>query len=86
VLLVRSTMTNYSRMTEFITPYNKALAFRDISDPWNIETATGPMRLSSEIQRKAAMIGYANSFHLLALVAAVGIPLVWLMHLRKIEA
>ena len=37
------------------------------------------MRLAGEIQRQAAMIGYINSFYLLALTAAVGMPLVWLM-------
>ena len=86
VLLVRSTTENYARMTEFINPFNKALAFYGISDPWNIETASGLMRLSNEIQRQAAMIGYVNSFHLLALVAAVGVPLVWFMRLRTIQA
>jgi hypothetical protein len=63
-------------MTEFINPFSKALAFYGVSDPWNIETASGRMRPSNEIQRQPAMIGYVNSFHLLALVAAVGVPLV----------
>jgi hypothetical protein len=74
VLLVRSTTENYGRITEFINPVNKA--FHGVSDPWNIEMASGLMRLSNEIQRQPAMIGYVNSIHLLALVAAVGVPLV----------
>jgi len=86
VLLVRATTENYARMTEFINPFNKALGFYGISDPWNIETASGFMRPSNEIQRQAAMIGYVNSFHLLALVAAVGVPLVWLMRQRSLQS
>ena len=56
-----------------------------MSDPWNIEMASGLMRLSNEIQRQPAMIGYVNSFHLLALVAAMGVPLVWFMRLRTVH-
>ena len=29
------------------------------------------------------MIGYVNAFYLLALVAALGVPLVWLMQPRR---
>ena len=41
MLLVRSMTENYGRMTEFINPFNQALAFYGVSDPWNIETASG---------------------------------------------
>jgi MFS transporter, DHA2 family, multidrug resistance protein len=37
------------------------------------------MRLAGEIQHQAAMIGYINAFYLLAITAALGMPLVWLM-------
>ena len=32
VLLVRSATANYSRLTEFLSPYNKALAFPGLPD------------------------------------------------------
>ena len=79
VLLVRSTSENYARLSEFIAPYNKTLSFPILPDAWGIETVTGLMRLSKEIQRQAAMIGYTNAFHLVAMVAAAAIPLVWLL-------
>lgn len=79
VLLVRSTAANYSRLSEFITPYNKILAFPGIPTAWDTENASGLMRLAGEIQHQAAMIGYINAFYLLALTAALGMPLVWLM-------
>ncbi len=79
VMLVRSTAANYSRMTEFITPYNKALAFPGLPSAWTTDTASGLMRLANQIQQQAAMIGYINAFYLLATTAAAGVPLVWLM-------
>ncbi|MGE0419084.1 MAG: DHA2 family efflux MFS transporter permease subunit [Acetobacteraceae bacterium] len=79
VLLVRSTASNYARLTEFIMPYNKTLTFPGLPDAWNLETLTGLTRLSREILRQAAMIGYINGFYLLAMVAAAAVPLVWLM-------
>jgi len=79
VMLVRSTASNYARMMEFITPHNKSLVFPGLPDAWNMDTLTGLTRLSREVQRQAAMIGYTNAFYLLALVAAAGIPLVLFM-------
>ncbi|MGD9617706.1 MAG: DHA2 family efflux MFS transporter permease subunit [Alphaproteobacteria bacterium] len=79
VLLVRSAAVNYSRLTEFISPYNKALSFPGMPDAWNMETVGGLMRLAGQIQQQALMIGYINSFYLLAFTAAAGVPLVWLM-------
>ena len=66
-------------MSEFITPYNKALQFPGMPSAWDTASASGLMRLAGEIQRQAAMIGYINAFYLLAATAAVGMPLVWLM-------
>ena len=79
VLLVRSTSANYARLSEFIVPYNKTLIYPGLPDAWSLDTVIGLMRLSKEIQRQAAMIGYVNAFHLVALVAASALPLVWLL-------
>lgn len=79
VLLVRSTATNYSRLTELISPYNKALSFPGLPPAWDIDNVSGLMRLATEIQHQALMIGYINSFYLLAATAAVGVPLALLM-------
>jgi DHA2 family multidrug resistance protein len=79
VLLLRSAAANYTRLTEFISPYNKALAFPGLPDAWNVENIGGLMRLAGQIQQQALMIGYINSFYLLAVTAAAGMPLVWLM-------
>jgi DHA2 family multidrug resistance protein len=79
VMLVRTTTANYARLTEFIMPYNKTLVFPGLPDAWNPETLTGLTRLSREIMRQAAMIGYINGFYLMAAVAAAALPLVLLL-------
>ena len=85
-LLVRSTAANYSRMVEFINPFNATLKGPAAPAAWNIGTTNGLMRLSNEVQRQASMIGYINAFYLIALTAAVAVPLVWLMRNRPLES
>jgi DHA2 family multidrug resistance protein len=79
LVLVRSTGTNYARMTEFITPYQKALMLQGLPESWNPETTKGLMTLSNEIQRQAAMIGYVNAFYMMAYTAAAAVPLACLL-------
>ena len=40
--IVRTTGANYSRMTEMITPYNRALATPGLTGAWNFDTRAGP--------------------------------------------
>jgi DHA2 family multidrug resistance protein len=79
VLLVRSTAANYSRLTEFISPYNKVMSFPGLPPAWDIGSVSGLMRLAGEVHDQAMMIGYINSFYLLAVTAAAGVPLALLM-------
>jgi len=79
--IVRSTAMNYSRMTEMVSPYNRAMAFPNVMGGWTTETLQGLARLSREIDRQAAMIGYVNAFGLYMAVSAVGIGFV--MFARK---
>jgi DHA2 family multidrug resistance protein len=61
-MLVRSTASNYARMTEYITPYNPVLVYPGLPSQWSLDSLAGVQRLSNEIQRQAAMIGYINAF------------------------
>jgi DHA2 family multidrug resistance protein len=79
LVLVRSTTINYARMTEFITPYQNVLPLQVLPEFWNPGTTTGLMRLSNEIQRQAAMIGYVNAFYMMAFTAAAAVPLACLL-------
>ena len=45
-----------------VSPYNKPLALPWVMGGWDTETLAGLARLSKEINRQAAMIGYINAF------------------------
>ena len=76
-VLVRTGGVNYGRLTEFVTPYNEALAVIDAG------TASGLAALSGEIGRQAAMIGYLNAFTAYTAVSLAALPLVQLMRIRR---
>ena len=81
VTVIRSTGTNYSMLTEFITPYNELMLMSGWPDAWSTGTLGGLVRLTEEVQRQAAMIGYVNAFYLMAASSAVAVPLAFLMRL-----
>lgn len=81
VTVIRSTGTNYSMLTEFITPYNELMLMSGWPEAWNTGTLGGLVRLTEEVQRQAAMIGYVNAFYLMAASSAVAVPLAFLMRL-----
>jgi DHA2 family multidrug resistance protein len=76
--IVRSTTMNYSRMTELVSPYSRAFSMPDLTGGWSTETLQGLARLSKEIDRQAAMIGYINAFGLYMAASAVAILFVLL--------
>jgi len=82
MVLVRSTSMNYARLTEFVTPYREQLLYPSLPIPWNLDTASGLMRVANEVQRQAAMIGYVNAFHIMAWTATLAVPLAWLLRTR----
>jgi MFS transporter, DHA2 family, multidrug resistance protein len=80
LVVIRSTASNYARMTEFITPYNKTLLIPGLPPSWSLDSTAGLLGLSNEILRQAAMIGYVNAFYLTAFTAVAAVPLACLMH------
>jgi MFS transporter, DHA2 family, multidrug resistance protein len=79
LVTIRSTTANYARMTEMISPFNRVLTYPGLPERWDLESVTGLMRVSNEIQRQAAMIGYINAFTVLGMAALVAVPLAFLM-------
>jgi DHA2 family multidrug resistance protein len=77
--IVRATGANYAYMVELITHYNRALTMPWVTGGWDTETVGGLARLSKEINRQAAMIGYINAFGLYTLSSALAIPLILLV-------
>lgn len=80
--IVRATSANYSRLVELVNPFNKALALPWVTGGWDFETVQGLARLSREIGRQSAMIGYINAFGLYTACSALAIPLILLIRRR----
>ncbi|MCG8559051.1 MAG: DHA2 family efflux MFS transporter permease subunit [Hyphomicrobiales bacterium] len=73
--IVRATGLNYGRMTELISPFNEVLTMPWALGAWSVESVSGLARLSKEITRQSAMIGYINAFGIYTAVSAAAIPL-----------
>jgi DHA2 family multidrug resistance protein len=84
--IVRVTAQNYSRMSEMISPYNGRLALPWVTGGWDVESVPGLARLSREIGRQAAMIGYLDAFALYTAASAVAIAMVLLVRRRARRA
>ncbi|HUS98169.1 MAG TPA: DHA2 family efflux MFS transporter permease subunit [Hyphomicrobiaceae bacterium] len=80
--IVRSSTSNYSRMVEMITPFNKMLTLPDVLGRWDIQTTGGLAHLGKEIARQSAMIGYLNAFGMYTVACALTLPLILLMGRR----
>ena len=81
--IVRTTGTNYSRLTEMISPYNRAMALPWVMGGWGTDTQQGLARLSNEVNRQAAMIGYVNAFGMYTATSVVAIGLILLAKKRQ---
>ena len=74
--VVRAGSANYSRLVEMVTPFNRTLMLPWVTGAWDVETVGGLAKLSKEIGRQAAMLGYINAFGLYTLASAIAIPLI----------
>ncbi|HKU07686.1 MAG TPA: DHA2 family efflux MFS transporter permease subunit [Bradyrhizobium sp.] len=81
--IVRTTGANYSRMTEMITPYNRALAMPDVTGAWNFDTVQGLARIAKEITRQATMIGYLNAFTMYTVASGLAVVFALFVRGRK---
>ena len=81
--IVRTTGANYSRMTEMITPYNRALAMPDVTGGWSFDTVQGLARIAREIARQATMIGYLNAFTMYTVASGLAVVFALLARGRK---
>ncbi len=81
--IVRTTGANYSRMTEFISPYNPALTNPWITGGWNFDTQAGLAKVANEIGRQSAMIGYLNAFVMYTAASAAAVVLALIVRRGK---
>lgn len=81
--IIRTTGENYSRLSEMVSPYNRAMSLPWVMGSWTAETAPGLARLSKEINRQSAMIGYTNAFGLYTTTSALAIVLILMARRRQ---
>jgi DHA2 family multidrug resistance protein len=84
--IVQATGENYSRLTEMVSPYNRALDLPWVMGAWTMQTQEGLARLSKEINRQAAMIGYSNAFGLYTATSALAIVVILFAKKRQRKA
>jgi DHA2 family multidrug resistance protein len=81
--VVRATGANYSRMTEHLSHYNKALSLPSVMGAWTLETVPGLSQLAREINKQAALIGYRNAFMMYTAMSVAAIPIALLAGKRR---
>lgn len=81
--IVRTTAANYSRMTEMITPYNRALGMTGVTGAWNFDTVPGLAKVAKEIERQATMIGYLNAFMMYTVASGLAVVFALMVRGRK---
>jgi DHA2 family multidrug resistance protein len=81
--IVRTSGANYSRMTEMITPYNRALTVPGMTGAWNFDTVPGLARVAKEILRQAMMIGYLNAFTMYTATSALAVVFALMARSRR---
>jgi DHA2 family multidrug resistance protein len=84
--LVRTTAANFSRMTEFVSPYNKTLELPSVMGEWTTDSTVGLALIAKEIGRQAAMLGYMNAFGMYTAMSLLAIPLVLMLGRRRQSA
>ena len=85
-LFVRATSASHARLTEHVTRYHEILRVSGQASGWNLATTEGLATIEREIDRQAAMFGYASDFQLLAVAALAGLPLLLLLGRQRQSA
>jgi DHA2 family multidrug resistance protein len=81
--IVRTSGANYSRMTEMITPYNRALTTPGLAGAWTFDTVPGLAKVAKEIARQSMMIGYLNAFMMYTVTSGLAVVFVLLVRRRR---
>jgi DHA2 family multidrug resistance protein len=82
--IVRTSGANYSRMTEMISPYNRALTTPGMNGAWNFDTVPGLAKVAKEIARQSMMIGYLNAFTMYTVTSGLAVLFVLMVRGRKV--
>jgi DHA2 family multidrug resistance protein len=81
--IVHTSGANYSRMTEMITPYNRALTMPGLTGAWSFDTVPGLAKVANEIARQSMMIGYLNAFTMYTVTSALAVGFALMVRHRR---
>jgi DHA2 family multidrug resistance protein len=70
-------------LSEMISPFNDRLTLPWVMGGWSTDTLSGLARLSKEIGRQAAMIGYLDAFAMYTAASAAAMLLAVLVRRRR---
>ena len=62
--MVRTSKVRYAELTEYVTPYAERIRLPEVGGLWSFDTVPGLAAFGAEVNRRALMVGYANSFAL----------------------
>jgi DHA2 family multidrug resistance protein len=82
-VLTRSMRVNHDVMVEHLSPYNEFLSHGLTSRSWSQEARDALAALDAEMLRQATQIAYNNCFLLIAIVAAILVPLCFFLRMPK---
>ena len=82
-LVIRQTRVSYAEMAPSVSPWNEAMRQPGLSDQIDLGTHGTLAWLHGEIGRQATMIGYIDGFLLFAGTAAIALPLIVLVRVRR---
>lgn len=83
--IVRTTGANYARMTELVNDFTATVMLPSILGGWDPGSVSGLARISKEIGRQAALLGYLNAFGLYTAASAIAIPFSLLLSRPRTE-
>jgi len=82
-IFTRTAATSHARLVEHVTPYNELLRYESVARSVDIASAPGLAEMEREIIAQAQLFAYITDFHLLAVAAAAGLPLLLLIGAQR---
>ena len=77
--VIRTAGVNYSHLAEFVSPVREFLQLPAVLGRFSLDSLSGLLALSHEIERQARMMGYLNAFALYTLGSIVALPFVFMV-------
>jgi DHA2 family multidrug resistance protein len=82
-LVIRETQISRAEMTPHVSRFNEAYRMPGISGNLDLGQADSLARIGGEMGRQATMMGYISGFLLFAGCAAIALPLIALVRVRR---